>query len=91
MAGQIVLIYDCVYSRAGKSVNFSARCGIDCWGRGAHNFQHQGRGGKKGILFLAWGFSRLVIASLLCDSPTPIDVVHSIKTPSSCNLYLGKH
>ena len=49
------------------------------------------RGGKKGILFLAWGFSRLVIASLLCDSPTPIDVVHSIKTPSSCNLYLGKH
>ena len=49
------------------------------------------RGGKKGILFLAWGFSRLVIASLLCDSLTPIDVVHSIKTPSSCNLYLGKH
>ena len=84
-----------MYSRAGKSVNFFALCGFDCWGRGGgggHNFQHQGRErGEEGILFLAWGFSRLVIASLLCDSPTPIDAVHSIKTPSSCNLYLGKH
>ena len=40
----------------GKSVNFSARCGIDCWG--GHNFQtSREREGEEGETVSSMGIS----------------------------------